>query len=170
MVCRVVPHGLIGLVASALLSTGCLLGPNYMRPEMPSPQQFRFVEGAQAESLADAPWFQVFDDPALQAIIKEAIASNLDLRAAVARVEEMRARAGIAKSFLYPQIDGGASYGAAEPRVGRPERADDEDTSHQSGDVRIRAFVGARSVRQAAARTGSGVGVGAGQRAGAGAA
>ena len=37
---------------------------------MPTPQQFRFVEGAQAESLADAPWFQVFDDPALQALIK----------------------------------------------------------------------------------------------------
>ena len=112
MVHPVAPCGLVGLVTSALLSTGCLLGPNYMRPEMPSPQQFRFVEGAHAESLDYAPWFQVFDDPALQAIIKEAIASNLDLRAAVARVEEMRARAGIARSFLYPQIDGVANYRA----------------------------------------------------------
>ena len=48
----------------------------------------------------------MFDDPALQDLIKTAIANNLDLRAAVARVEEMRARAGIAKSFLYPQVDG----------------------------------------------------------------
>ena len=133
MVCRVVPHGLIGLVASALLSTGCLLGPNYARPEMPNPQQFRFVEGAQAESLADAPWFQVFDDPALQAIIKEAIASNLDLRAAVARVEEMRARAGVAKSFLYPQVDGVANYSARGATSGQPDDGDDEDTFHQSG-------------------------------------
>src|SRR5678815_1331961 len=101
---------LSGLVAVALLSTGCLAGPNYKRPELASPQQFRFVEGAQAESLADVPWFQVFDDPALQELIKAAIANNLDLRAAVARVEEMRARAGIAKSYLYPQIDGAASY------------------------------------------------------------
>ena len=100
---------LIGLVTVASVSAGCLLGPNYRRPELASPQQFRFIEGAQAESLADAPWFSVFEDPALQDLIKTAISNNLDLRAAVARVEEMRARAGIAKSYLYPQVDGVAS-------------------------------------------------------------
>jgi multidrug efflux system outer membrane protein len=93
-------------VCSAMLA-GCTVGPNYQRPEMPSPDQYRFVDSPQqATSLADAPWFQVFDDPALQALIKDAIASNLDLRAAVARVEEARARAGIAKSYYYPQVDG----------------------------------------------------------------
>src|SRR5688572_15132811 len=100
---------------------------------MPSPQQFRFVEGTQAESLADAPWFQVFDDPALQSLIKDAIANNLDLRAAVARVEEMRARAGISKSFLYPQIDGVGTYTARGASTGPPDGQDDEDTFHQSG-------------------------------------
>ena len=125
---------LIGLLPpSRLLSSGCLLGPNYMRPEMANPQQFRFVEGAQAESLADAPWFQVFDDPALQALVKEAIANNLDLRAAVARVEEMRARAGISRSFLYPQVDGLASYTARGASSAQPDDRDDEDTFHQSG-------------------------------------
>ena len=69
---------------------------------------------AQAESLADMPWLRVFDDPALQALIREAIANNLDLRVAVARVEEARARAGIAKSYLYPQVDGVASYGVRQ--------------------------------------------------------
>ncbi len=65
---------------------------------------------AQGESLADAPWWQIFDDPALQALIREAIGNNLDLRAAAARVEQARAQAGIARSFLYPQVDGTASY------------------------------------------------------------
>ena len=46
---RVASARLSGLVAVALLSTGCLAGPNYKRPELASPQQFRFVEGAQAE-------------------------------------------------------------------------------------------------------------------------
>jgi multidrug efflux system outer membrane protein len=123
---------LIALAVVTLLSAGCLVGPNYSRPQMPTPQQFRFVEGAQAESLADAPWFQVFDDPALQALVKEAIANNLDLRAAVARVEEMRARAGISKSFLYPQIDGVASYTARGASTAQPDERDDEDTFHQS--------------------------------------
>jgi outer membrane protein, multidrug efflux system len=128
----VVPVRLSGLAAVALVSTGCLVGPNYQRPQMPSPQQFRFVEGAQAESLADVPWFQVFDDPALQTLIKEAISSNLDLRAAVARVEEMRARAGIAKSYLYPQVDGAASYRARGATSAQPDGTDDEDTFHQN--------------------------------------
>jgi multidrug efflux system outer membrane protein len=105
-----------GLAAALLLCTstltGCMVGPNYKRPDMPNPAAYRFAETAQAESLADAPWFKVFEDPALQALIKEAIAGNLDVRAAAARVEEARARAGIAKSFLYPQVDGVATYTA----------------------------------------------------------
>jgi multidrug efflux system outer membrane protein len=124
---------LIGLVTLACVSAGCLVGPNYKRPELASPQQFRFVEGPQAETLADVPWFQVFDDPALQELIKAAIANNLDLRAAVARVEEMRARAGIAKSYLYPQIDGAASYRARGATSAQAdENGDDEDTFHQN--------------------------------------
>ncbi len=115
---------------------GCLVGPNYERPQMPSPPQYRFLAGApQAESLADAPWFQVFDDPALQALVKEAIANNLDLRMAIARVEEMRARAGIAKSYLYPQVDGVVSYNARQTSGVRGETTsgEDEDTTAQSG-------------------------------------
>src|SRR5262245_3849879 len=89
--------------ALALPLAGCAaVGPNYERPPLVNPAQYRFVEGtAQAQSLADSPWYQVFDDPTLQALIREALANNLDLQMAVARVEEARARAGIAKSFLY---------------------------------------------------------------------
>jgi outer membrane protein, multidrug efflux system len=82
---------------------------------MPTPPHYRFETGAaEAESAADLPWWQVFDDAELQALIREAIAHNLDLRAAVARVEQARARAGIVGSFLYPQIDGTASYTARQ--------------------------------------------------------
>ena len=73
---------------------GCAaVGSNYSRPPVPNPQQFRFAEAVtQAQSLADLPWWQVFDDPSLQALIREAIANNLDVKIAVARVEEARAR------------------------------------------------------------------------------
>src|ERR1700757_964936 len=95
----------------ASLAAGCApVGANYARPEVAVPPQFRFVTSAQATSLADLPWWQVFDDPALQALLREAIGGNLDLRAAAARVERFRAEAGIAKSFLYPQVDGVAAY------------------------------------------------------------
>jgi multidrug efflux system outer membrane protein len=116
---------------------GCAaVGPNYARPQMPTPPEYRFAQSStQAESLADAPWFQVFDDPTLQGLIKDAIVNNLDLRIAVARVEEARARAGIARSFLYPQVDGVASYGARQTTNVRDEIApgvDAQDNTNQS--------------------------------------
>ncbi len=105
------PTRLLLTLAGAAILAGCTVGPDYKRPQMPAPAQYRFVQGTdQAQSMADLPWWQVFDDPALQVLIREAIANNLDLRVAVAHVEEARAQAGIAKSFLYPQVDGVAAY------------------------------------------------------------
>jgi multidrug efflux system outer membrane protein len=123
-------------LAIALLTAGCAaVGPNYERPTMPIPAQYRFVEGAaQAQSLADSPWFQVFDDPVLQTLVREALANNLDVQLAVARVEEARARAGVAKSFLYPQVDGGVTYGVRQASNSQAQDGSTgEDTTHQSG-------------------------------------
>ena len=124
------------VISAAVSSVGCFLaGPNYARPQLPSPPAYRFVEGqTDAQSLADFPWFEVFADPTLQALIREAITNNLDLQAAVARVEEARARAGIAKSFLYPQVDFGAGYGVRQASTSHEQdNAAEEDTTHQSG-------------------------------------
>jgi len=114
VLCRVTSS--LAVAAAVALLGGCAaVGPNYARPDLQAPAAFRFVDGAaRAESLADLPWWQVFDDAALQALIRDAIANNLDLRAAVARVEQARAQAGIAKSFLYPQLDAAASYTAQQ--------------------------------------------------------
>src|SRR5215475_12324030 len=101
---------LLSLLVSLLLSA-CKVGPNYTRPQLNPPPQYRFVaDQTEATSLADVPWWQIFDDPALQALIREAIANNLDLRAAAARVEFARAQAGIAKSYFYPQVDATVDY------------------------------------------------------------
>ena len=124
-------------LASVSMSViGCAaVGPNYSRPETPNPAQYRFVEAPQAQSLADAPWWQIFDDPSLQALVREALASNLDLQAAVARVEEARARAGVARSFLYPQIDASASYTVRQASSTSQQDTTQatDDTTHQSG-------------------------------------
>ena len=122
--------GPLAIVALASTLAGCAVGADYARPQMPTPDQFRFVDGAtQAQTLADMPWFQVFDDPTLPALIRDAITNNLDLRAAVARVEEARARAGIARSFLYPQVDGVATYNIRQAT----EVVEGDDKTHQSG-------------------------------------
>jgi multidrug efflux system outer membrane protein len=106
---------------------------------MNPPAQHRFVEGAaQAESLADVPWMTVFSDPALQDLIHQAIANNLDLRIAAARVDQARAQAGVARSFKFPTIDLTGGYtGTLASRSG-------ESTLLQSDDSRNHWNVGAQ--------------------------
>jgi multidrug efflux system outer membrane protein len=126
-------------VAGALAGAGCAaVGPNYKRPEMAPPPAYRWAAQAQAaESLADMPWWQVFSDEALQALIRDAIAHNLDLRAAIARVQEARALSGVARSFLYPEVNLGAGYSGdqvsrnAQP----PQAAKDSDRTFNNTSV-----------------------------------
>jgi multidrug efflux system outer membrane protein len=97
-----------------LLVSGCTLGPDYLRPNFLIPNNHRGVVTApQAESLADIPWWELFNDPVLQQLTREALANNYDLRVAAARVEEARAQIGVARSFLYPQLSANAG-GTAE--------------------------------------------------------
>jgi multidrug efflux system outer membrane protein len=82
-----------------------MLGPDYVRPEVQTPDAHRGqVEPAQAASFADLPWWEVFRDPALVALLTEAVENNRDLRAALARVEVARAQVGVARSPLFPWI------------------------------------------------------------------
>ena len=93
------------LVGLALL-TGCAVGPNYKQPPVTAPDLYRDVQGppAPAPSLADRPWWEVFKDPNLQALIDESLGTGFDAQIAAWRVEEARARAGIARSEFWPQV------------------------------------------------------------------
>jgi outer membrane protein, multidrug efflux system len=87
--------------------TGCTVGPNYTRPSVGIPQNFRAPEPLptpQAASLADLKWFEVFKDDQLQELIRTALVQNYDLREAVARVELARAGLGITRSQQYPNF------------------------------------------------------------------
>ena len=94
----------LACVMGALLA-GCAIGPDYARPAVTSPEQFRGqVTPVEAASLADLPWWEVFGDPTLQKLIREAIAGNHDLQIAAARVAQARAQAGIARAAFFPSI------------------------------------------------------------------
>jgi len=107
-----------GVVAAALLG-GCAIGPDYKRPSVAEPPTFRGQATAEAASFADAPWWEVFQDPSLKALIQEALRNNYDVNIAVARVQEARANLSIARSDLYPSLDysGGASRSKIGPGV-----------------------------------------------------
>jgi multidrug efflux system outer membrane protein len=93
------------VLASVCLLSGCLVGPRYQRPVVTAPPVFRGQEGeAQKASIADLPWWEIFQDEALRGLIKTAIANNNDLRIAAARVEQARQFARLARSDYFPGV------------------------------------------------------------------
>lgn len=97
------PRRIALAAACGLLVTACTLGPDYKRLPVQTPEQWRQAAADQA-SLADVPWWQLFQDEALQNLIERALQENRDLKVAVERIEEARARYGISRSYLFPDI------------------------------------------------------------------
>jgi len=86
------------------LLAGCNLGPKYKRPTFQPPATFYTEEQAKQNSLADLAWWDLFKDPILQGLIREALKNNYDLQLAVARVQEQQAFLGVTRSQFYPQV------------------------------------------------------------------
>jgi outer membrane protein, multidrug efflux system len=94
------------LIATGWMA-GCTVGPNYQRPAVQIPQNFRAPDplpAPQATSLADLKWWEVFRDDKLQELIRTALTANYDLRQAVARVNEARANVSVTRSNQFPQL------------------------------------------------------------------
>jgi multidrug efflux system outer membrane protein len=102
----------IGAALLIILWTGCTIGPDYERPIVPEPETFRSEaeEAIDMTSLADMPWWDLFQDKELQNLIRIALEENKDLQVAVVRVDEARAEVGITRSVLFPQLESDASY------------------------------------------------------------
>ncbi len=90
---------------ATLVMVGCAVGPNYERPSIDAPEVTRGQIGpAEAASLADLPWWQVFEDPVLRRLVEEAILDNHDLKTAISRIEQYRQMIGVARADLLPQV------------------------------------------------------------------
>jgi len=105
------------VLASGLALSGCSVGPEYERPALPTPDAFYGSAAPASEaSLADATWWDVFSDPVLRSLIDEALKNGYDVRLAAARVEEARARYGLAGSEYFPTL--GYSAGVSRAHNG----------------------------------------------------
>ena len=95
----------------ALGSSGCVAGPVYRRPAVTVPQQWpgEPARGASPGEPVIDEWWKSFNDPQLESLVARALAANLDLQLAAARVEEARANRGIARSNLAPQVNAAGS-------------------------------------------------------------
>jgi multidrug efflux system outer membrane protein len=93
---------------------GCTVGPDYVRPEVDSPEDWR-VDYQSAADYSNTRWWEQFNDPVLNNLIEIALQENRDVRIAAARVEEFAARVDIFRSGFFPQLgyDGNASRNRA---------------------------------------------------------
>ena len=108
---------MIAVALLPLLCAGCTLGPKYARPVVRPPADFYAAQQTTANSAADMAWWDLFKDPVLQELIREALKSNYDLQLAVARVDQERALLGVSRSQYYPQVGYDASISGQQSPV-----------------------------------------------------
>jgi len=107
------------IICTVATFTGCMVGPNYKRPAVAAPAQFRGGEAQPgAASLGDTKWFDLFQDDTLRGLIQESLQANYDVRIAAQRVLEAQGQLTATRSALFPQLNGQAS--AARNGVNSP--------------------------------------------------
>lgn len=101
--------------AGALALSGCVVGPNYVSPASNAPAQTPFASAASPAFTGDEPdgqWWQLFRDPTLDALVREALTANTDLRVAEANLRRARAVLSESRAGRLPttNISGSATY------------------------------------------------------------
>ncbi len=97
-----------GLCCAALLSA-CDLGPDYVRPQLEMPVQFRATETTATEAWPSEDWWRGFKSAELDSLIEQARAQNFDIEAAIARIRQADAQVRIAGASMLPTVDATAN-------------------------------------------------------------
>lgn len=92
-------------LALSLALVGCSwkVGPDYQKPEITPPKQWRFAD-KEARDYSNTLWWQQFNDPVLNRLVEEALRNNYDVKVAIANVEKFVGLFGSTRSNLFPQI------------------------------------------------------------------
>lgn len=106
----------LATAACALCLGGCMVGPNYHRPDAPTPATWKSAppwrESEPSDQIPKGAWWTIFGSDELNGLENQALSGSQDIAGAVARLEQARATARIAVASLYPQVN-------AQPDVAR---------------------------------------------------
>jgi multidrug efflux system outer membrane protein len=94
----------IVMLIIVLTFTGCAVGPDFKRPVVETPDNFRFSD-SKSKEVVNLIWWELFDDPVLYSLVVTALTDNKDLMIAASRIEEARAALGFTKADQYPRLD-----------------------------------------------------------------
>jgi len=103
----------LSITLAVLFLSACAVGPDYEKPEIDTPDAYRYTD-EEASDVINTRWWTQFEDPVLDELIDEGLQANLDVRTAAARVEQFAARLNITRSELFPQV----GYGVGADRQG----------------------------------------------------
>jgi multidrug efflux system outer membrane protein len=133
------PYSVFAVVLLAMsVVVGCTVGPNYKRPTVDVPGAYRgvapdasdkaFEQSEQSQvqpaqpsvqSLGDEKWWEVFQDPTLQELIRTALKNNYDVRIAATRVLQAQAQLGITRADQFPSVGAGGNIVSQQnPQIG----------------------------------------------------
>jgi len=103
-------------IAALLIIGGCKVGPKYEQPQYDLGKNYRYAGSADSVSFADTSWTYIFTDPVLQALIRQGLSNNFDLKIAVARVNQAMASFKQARAEMWPSIgaEANGSYNARQ--------------------------------------------------------
>jgi multidrug efflux system outer membrane protein len=115
-----------------MLCAGCAVGPNYKRPAVPAPPEYRGVPPDQTgksvvASFGEQKWWDAFQDEVLSDLIRTALKQNYDVRIAAARILQARAQVGISRADQLPSVSAGTS--AVNERIPQTVRIPSIETS-----------------------------------------
>jgi outer membrane protein, multidrug efflux system len=99
-----------------IILASCKVGPNYNRPVVKSPDQFRFSEGPQ-DSTIDLRWWELFQDETLKSLINTALVNNYDVKISVSRIDEAMYIVGYNKAEYWPKLGYGISGARGQDNV-----------------------------------------------------
>src|SRR5580658_1064057 len=114
----------VALFCAVLWLAGCSVGPNYHRPDAPTPAAWKaegpWRPGDPRDQIPKGEWWKVFGDADLDALETQAMGANPTLQAGAARLQQAWATARLTVAGLYPQAGAGASPSRARESGNRP--------------------------------------------------
>ncbi len=114
----------LAAAVSAAMLTGCAVGPDYNRPYVPVPKDYRHVRGEETDvNLLKARWWTEYHDPNLDFFVSKAIANNRTLQQTMANVERAAAALTTARANLFPQLNYSGDLGKSKASLNTPTGA-----------------------------------------------
>jgi outer membrane protein, multidrug efflux system len=94
--------------AFLVFTSGCLVGPDYQRPQIETPQTWR-VEDKNVQAITNMAWWEQYNDPVLNGLVQSALQDNKDVKIAAARIDQFLGLYTTTRAALFPQVFAGTN-------------------------------------------------------------